>query len=308
MFNPTTVSTTINGQEFSLETGKVAKQAGGSVMVRMGDTMVLVTAVGDTNMREGIDFLPLTVDYQERAYAAGRIPGNFFRREMGRPGEHETLTSRLIDRPVRPLLHKGWSFETQIIATVYSTDKMNDPDMLAMTGASAAVCISDIPFDGPFAGVRVGRVNGELIINPTATQREESDLELIVAGSRDAVTMVEGGCPVPQRGRGAGGHLVRPRKPAAFAGHPGGADGQVRQAQTGLCQACDRRGHAGQGARAVHRRGARHPEHRPQAGALRQSARPQGRGGGEAWARRPRAARARSRTWSATWKPRPCAP
>jgi polyribonucleotide nucleotidyltransferase len=194
MFNPTTVSTTINGQEFSLETGKVAKQAGGAVMVRMGDTMVLVTAVGDTNMREGIDFLPLTVDYQERAYAAGRIPGNFFRREMGRPGEHETLTSRLIDRPVRPLLHKGWSFETQVIATVYSTDKQNDPDMLAMTGASAAIAISDIPFDGPFAGVRVGRVGGELIINPTADQRGESDLELIVAGTRDAVTMVEGGC------------------------------------------------------------------------------------------------------------------
>ena len=145
-------------------------------------------------MREGIDFLPLTVDYQERAYAAGRIPGNFFRREMGRPSEHETLTSRLIDRPIRPLIPKGWTYETQIIASVYSTDRINDPDMLSLTGASAALCLSDVPFAGPIAGVRVGRVDGELIANPTTAQREASDLDVIVAGSRDAVTMVEGGC------------------------------------------------------------------------------------------------------------------
>ncbi len=119
MFTATQVSTTINGQSLTIETGKIAKQAGGSVMVTMGETMVLVTATADSGMREGIDFLPLTVDYQERAYAAGRIPGNFFRREMGRPSEHETLTSRLIDRPVRPLLPKGWTYETQIIASVY---------------------------------------------------------------------------------------------------------------------------------------------------------------------------------------------
>ena len=155
--------------------------------------MVLVTAVGDHNMREGIDFLPLTVDYQELAYAAGRIPGNFFRREMGRPSERETLTSRLIDRPIRPRMPKGWTFETQIIANVYSVDKVNEPDMMALTGASAALMISDVPFDGPIAGVRVGRVDGEFIVNPTAQQRENSDMDIIVAGSRTAVCMVEGG-------------------------------------------------------------------------------------------------------------------
>ncbi len=187
------VSTTINGQEFIIETGKVAKQASGSVWVRVGDTVVLVTAVGDQNMREGIDFLPLTVDYQEFGYASGRIPGNFFRREMGRPSEKETLTSRLIDRPVRARLYKGWTYETQIIANVYSVDKVSEPDVLALTGASAALCISDVPFDGPIAGVRVGRVDGQLIINPTRQQMESSDLDIVVAGSRDAVCMVEGG-------------------------------------------------------------------------------------------------------------------
>jgi polyribonucleotide nucleotidyltransferase len=187
------VATTINGQEFTIETGKVAKQASGSVWVTVGETVLLVTAVGDQNMREGIDFLPLTVDYQEFQYATGRIPGNFFRREMGRPSEKETLTSRLIDRPVRPRMSKGWSYETQIIANVYSADKVVEPDVMALTGASAALCISDVPFDGPLAGVRVGRVGGQLVINPTRPQMEESDLDLIVAGSRNAVVMVEGG-------------------------------------------------------------------------------------------------------------------
>ncbi len=187
------VSTTINGQEFSIETGKVAKQAGGAAWVTYGDTVVLVTAVADQGTREGIDFLPLTVDYQELAYAAGRIPGNFFRREMGRPSERETLTSRLIDRPIRPRMPKGWTFETQIIANVYSVDKVYDPDMMALTGASAALCISDVPFAGPLAGVRVGRVNGQLVVNPTTEQRASSDMDLIVAGSRNAVVMVEGG-------------------------------------------------------------------------------------------------------------------
>ncbi len=187
------VSAVINGRELTIETGKIAKQAGGAVMVTYGETVVLVTATGDTNMREGIDFLPLTVDYQELAYAAGRIPGNFFRREMGRPSEKETLTSRLIDRPVRPRMSKGWSYETQIIANVYSADRVNEPDVLALTGASAALCISDVPFDGPVAGVRVGRVDGQFVVNPTAEQRAESDLDLIVAGSRNAVVMVEGG-------------------------------------------------------------------------------------------------------------------
>ncbi len=187
------VSTTINGQEFSIETGKVAKQASGSVWVSVGETVLLVTAVGDNNMREGIDFLPLTVDYQEFQYATGRIPGNFFRREMGRPSEKETLTSRLIDRPVRPRMPKGWTYETQIIANVYSADKLVEPDVMALTGASAALCISDVPFDGPIAGVRVGRVDGQLVVNPTRKQMEVSDLDLIVAGSRTAVVMVEGG-------------------------------------------------------------------------------------------------------------------
>jgi polyribonucleotide nucleotidyltransferase len=187
------VSTTINGQEFSIETGKVAKQAGGAAWVTHGDTVVLVTAVADQGTREGIDFLPLTVDYQEMSYAAGRIPGNFFRREMGRPSERETLTCRIIDRPIRPRMPKGWTYETQVIANVYSVDKVNDPDMMALTGASAALCISDVPFAGPLAGVRVGRVDGQLIINPTTEQRASSDMDLVVAGSRNAVVMVEGG-------------------------------------------------------------------------------------------------------------------
>ena len=187
------VATTIGGREFVIETGKIAKQASGAVWVQYGETVVLVTVVGDTNVREGIDFLPLTVDYQEMSYAAGRIPGNFFRREIGRPSEKETLTSRLIDRPVRPRMNKGWTFETQIIATVMSVDRVNEPDVMAMTGASAALMVSDVPFDGPIAGVRVGRVDGQLVLNPTAEQIEKSDLELLVAGSRDAVCMVEGG-------------------------------------------------------------------------------------------------------------------
>jgi polyribonucleotide nucleotidyltransferase len=187
------VSTLINGQEFSIEAGKVAKQASGAVWVTFGETVVLVTAVGDQNTREGIDFLPLTVDYQELAYAAGRIPGNFFRREMGRPSERETLTSRLIDRPIRPRMFKGWTFETQIIASVYSADRINEPDVVALTGASAALMVSDVPFSGPIAGVRVGRVEGKFIINPTSQEQEKSDIDLIVAGSRDAVCMVEGG-------------------------------------------------------------------------------------------------------------------
>jgi polyribonucleotide nucleotidyltransferase len=187
------VSTQINGQEFSIETGKVARQASGAAWVTLGDTVVLVTAVGDQGTREGIDFLPLTVDYQELSYAAGRIPGNFFRREIGRPSERETLTSRLIDRPVRPRMPKGWTYETQVIANVYSVDKVNDPDVMALTGASAALMMSDIPFDGPLAGVRVGRVDGQFVINPTTEQRAKSDMDLIVAGSRNAVVMVEGG-------------------------------------------------------------------------------------------------------------------
>jgi len=183
----------INGQPLYVETGRVAKQASGSVVVTYGETVVLVTAVSTDEVREGIDFLPLTVEYQEMSYAGGNIPGNFFRRDMGRPSERETLISRLIDRPLRPLFPKNYHFETQVIATVLSTDKENDSDMLAMLGASAALEISDIPFSGPIAGVRVGRIDGQFITNPTISQQDESDINLIVAGNRDGVVMVEAG-------------------------------------------------------------------------------------------------------------------
>jgi len=183
----------INGQPLNVETGRVAKQASGSVVVTYGETVVLVTAVSTDEVREGIDFLPLTVEYQEMSYAGGTIPGNFFRRDMGRPSERETLTSRLIDRPLRPLFPKNYHFETQVIATVLSTDKENESDMLAMLGASAALEISDIPFSGPIAGVRVGRINGRFIANPTISQQDDSDINLIVAGNRGGIVMVEAG-------------------------------------------------------------------------------------------------------------------
>jgi len=189
----TSSSIEINGQPLNVETGRVAKQASGSVVVTYGETVVLVTAVSTDEVREGIDFLPLTVEYQEMSYAGGNIPGNFFRRDMGRPSERETLTSRLIDRPLRPLFPKNYHFETQVIATVLSTDKENESDMLAMLGASAALEISDIPFSGPIAGVRVGRIDGRFITNPTISQQAESDINLIVAGNRDGVVMVEAG-------------------------------------------------------------------------------------------------------------------
>jgi len=183
----------LNGQTLSVESGRIAKQSSGSVVVTLGETVVLVTAVATDDIREGIDFLPLTVEYQEMSYAGGRIPGNFFRRDMGRPGERETLTSRLIDRPIRPLFPDNYHFETQVIASVFSTDKENEADVLAMLGASAALEVSDIPFFGPIAGVRVGRVDGKLIANPTLSQLVESDINLIVAGNRTGIVMVEAG-------------------------------------------------------------------------------------------------------------------
>ncbi len=179
-------------REILLETGKVAKQADGSVWVRMGDSIVLVTVVSAKEGREGIDFFPLTVDYQEKLFAAGRVPGNYFRRE-GRPTEKETLVSRIVDRSCRPLFPEGYANETQVIATVISFDQENDPDVLALTGASAALQVSDVPFGGPIAGVRVGRLNGQFIANPTLAQRAESDLDIVLAASRDAIVMVEGG-------------------------------------------------------------------------------------------------------------------
>ena len=189
---PHQLTTEVNGRTLRLETGRVAKQATGAVWVQYGETIVLVTVVSTQDVREGIDFLPLTVDYKEMAYAAGRIPGSFFRREIGRPGEKETLTSRLIDRPLRPLFPKDYFYETQVIATVLSVDQENDPDILAIIGASAALEISDIPFQGPIAGIRVGRLDGELVLNPTSSQLKESDFNIIVAGTQEAVVMVEG--------------------------------------------------------------------------------------------------------------------
>jgi polyribonucleotide nucleotidyltransferase len=182
----------IGSHTLSLETGKLAKQADGSVVVRLGDTVVLVTACYAASAREGIDFLPLTVDYREYTYASGRIPGGFFKRE-GKPAEKEVLTSRCIDRPVRPLFPSGWRHETQIIALVLSADADNDSDVLAITGASAALAISEIPFLKTIAGVRVGLVDGRYIINPTFEERRGSRLDLVLAGSRDGLVMVEAG-------------------------------------------------------------------------------------------------------------------
>ena len=180
------------GRPISIEMGKMAKQANGSAVVRYGDTMVLVTACAAKEAVEGKDFLPLTVNYMEMTYAAGKIPGGFFKRE-GRPSEKEVLCSRLIDRPLRPLFPEGYFNETQVIATVLSLDPENDPEIAAMIGASAALGVSEIPFNNPIAGVRVGRINGKFMCNPTYKQQKESDIDLIVAGSHDAIIMVEGG-------------------------------------------------------------------------------------------------------------------
>ena len=182
----------VGGRRLRLETGDMAKQASGAVLASYGDTVVLVTAVGDVRVREGIDFLPLSVDYMEKGFAVGRIPGGFFRREIGRPSERETLISRLIDRPIRPLFPRGYRNEIQVIATVLSADTDNDPDTIAIVGASAALEISDVPFEGPIAAVRVGRFNGELVINPSAAVLENSDFNIVVASNRKGIVMVEG--------------------------------------------------------------------------------------------------------------------
>jgi polyribonucleotide nucleotidyltransferase len=179
------------GRKLVLEVGEVAKQANGATLVWYGETVVLVTAVVAPEVREGIDFVPLTVDYREKAYAAGKIPGGFFKRE-GRPSEREVLTSRLIDRPIRPLFPKGYAQETQVIAIVLSADTENDPDILAMIGASTALTVSDIPFQGPMGAVRVGRIEGEFVVNPTRQQQTLSDLDLVIAGVDEGIMMVEG--------------------------------------------------------------------------------------------------------------------
>ena len=188
----TTREISISNKSLSIETGKLAKQADGAVIVRYGDSVVLVTACRAASPREGIDFLPLTVDYREYTYASGRIPGGFFKRE-GKPAEKEVLTCRIIDRPIRPLFPAGWRYETQIIALVLSADTENDTDVLAITGASAALALSGIPFEKTIAGVRVGLVDGKYVVNPTFEQRKQGKLDIVVAGSKDGRVMVEAG-------------------------------------------------------------------------------------------------------------------
>ena len=180
------------GRGLTVETGEVAKQAGGAVLVRYDDTVVLSTATASKQAKEGIDFFPLTVLFEEKLYSVGKIPGGFLRRE-GRPSEHATLTARMIDRPIRPLFADGFRNEVQVVNTVLSVDQDCTPEMTAMFGASLALCVSDIPFNGPIAGVMVGRVDGEYIINPTPEQLEKSDINLTVAGTKYAVNMVESG-------------------------------------------------------------------------------------------------------------------
>src|SRR6266446_3191862 len=180
------------GKNLKFETGKLAKQAHGSAVVRIGDNVVLATAVANPDPREGIDFFPLTVDYREYTYAGGRIPGGFIKRE-GRPSEREILTSRQIDRPVRPLFQDGFRCETQVIALVLSADTENDPDVAGINGASAALTISDIPFLGPIGAVRVGLVNGQFVINPTYSEMRDSLLNIMVVGTSDGIVMIESG-------------------------------------------------------------------------------------------------------------------
>src|SRR5215211_4641161 len=190
MFNKHSVEIDWGGRPLKLETGKVARQADGAVLATYGETIVLATVVAAKTPREGVDFLPLTVDYQEKTYAAGRIPGGYFKRE-GRPTEKETLVSRLIDRPIRPLFVEGWRNDTQVIVTVLSHDLENDPDIVAMVAASAALTLSGVPFMGPVGAARVGYINGQYKLNPPLAEMEATTLDLVVAGTADAVLMVE---------------------------------------------------------------------------------------------------------------------
>src|SRR3979490_544973 len=190
MFNIHSVEIDWGGRPLKLETGKIARQADGAVLATYGETIVLATVVAAKNPREGVDFLPLTVDYQEKTYAAGRIPGGYCKRG-GRPTEKETLVSRLIDRPIRPLFADGWRNETQVVVTALSHDLENDPDVLAMIASSAALTLSGAPFMGPIGAARVGFVNNEYVLNPLLDEIAESQLDLVVAGTQDAVLMVE---------------------------------------------------------------------------------------------------------------------
>src|SRR5690348_10918675 len=219
----------IGGRVMSIETGRVAEQANGAVLVRYGDTVLIATAVGSNEPREGIDFFPLTVDVEERMYAAGKIPGGFIKRE-GRATEHAILACRLADRPLRPLFPKGYRNDVQIVITVLSVDQENDPDILGIVGASAALSISDIPFAGPVGGVAVGYIDGQIVINPQLSQMSQSLLDLSLAGTADAVVMVEAGArELPEevmveairKRDDASPQLVNlPRDPVAQAGQP----------------------------------------------------------------------------------------
>ncbi|MCB1066222.1 MAG: polyribonucleotide nucleotidyltransferase, partial [Verrucomicrobiae bacterium] len=186
-----TVKCQVGAHEITIQTGKMGKLADGAVTLQVGETIVMVTAVSQTSMREGQSWFPLSVEYKEKAAAAGRFPGGYFKRE-GRPTEKEILTCRMTDRPLRPLFPKGYLYDTQIVALLLSADGVHDADILGMNGASAALCVSDIPFAGPIGAVRVGRVNGEFVANPTFEQREDSDIDLVYAGLRDQVIMIEG--------------------------------------------------------------------------------------------------------------------
>src|SRR6185312_5400110 len=181
----------IGATQISIETGKIAKLADGAVIVSCGDTMVMVSAVSATSIKEGQDWFPLTVDYREKAAAVGKFPGGYFKRE-GRPSEKETLTSRMTDRPLRPLFPAGYFYDTQIISISLSADGENDPDILAINGASAALSVSDIPFKGPIGAVRIGRVNGEFVANPTHAERIQSDLDLVSVGTENDIIIIEG--------------------------------------------------------------------------------------------------------------------
>src|SRR5712691_10768316 len=182
----------VAGKRLSIETGRVAEQANGAVVIRQGDTVVLSTAVMSKEPREGIDFFPLTCDYEEKLYAAGKIPGAFMRRE-GRPSEQAILGSRLTDRPLRPLFPEGFRLDVQVISTVLSVDQENDPTILSINGASTALVISDIPFQGPVGAVRMGYIDGQVVVNPALSRMGESELDLVVAGTADAILMVEAG-------------------------------------------------------------------------------------------------------------------
>src|SRR3989442_12840898 len=192
------VTAQIGASHIPIDTGKIAKLADGAVIVSCGDTMVLASAVSATTIKEGQDYFPLTVDYREKAAAVGKFPGGYFKRE-GRPTEKEVLTARMTDRPLRPLFPKGYLYDTQIVGTLMSADGQNDPDMLSINGASAALMVSDIPFAGPVGAVRVGRIGGQFVANPTWAQRAESDLDLVYVGTENDVIMIEGaGSEIPE--------------------------------------------------------------------------------------------------------------